>query len=135
MGDYGKLLDNIYEKLNVNKAGSGERFEVPAFDVLNEGKNKTIVKNFKRICDAIRRDPVMLARYLSREVGAPVDIDGERMIIHRRVMGPVLQKRIDFFVKEYVICQQCGKPDTNLVTIERTKMLVCESCGARRPVK
>ena len=135
MDDYKKLLDNIYEKLNVNKAGSGERFEVPIVDALTEGKNKTIVKNFKRICDAIRRDPAMLSRYISREVGAPVDIDGERMIIHRRVMGPLLQKRIDFFVKEYVICQQCCKPYTNLVTIERTNMLVCESCGARRPVK
>jgi translation initiation factor 2 subunit 2 len=135
MENYEKLLDSVYGKLNVQKAGSSERFEVPPLDVLNEGKNKTIVKNFKRICDAIRRDPAMLSRYLSREVGAPVDMDGERLIIHRRVLGPVLQKRLDFFVKEYVICQQCGKPDTNLATIERTKMLVCESCGARRPVK
>jgi translation initiation factor 2 subunit 2 len=77
----------------------------------------------------------MLARYISKEVGAPVDVDGERLIIHRRVMGPVLQKKLEFFIHEYVVCQQCGKPDTNLATIERTKMLICESCGARRPVK
>jgi translation initiation factor 2 subunit 2 len=135
MEDYNKLLENIYSKLQNSKAASGERFELPQFEGLVEGKNKTIIKNFKKICDTIRRDPVMLSKNISKEVGAPVDIDNERLIIHRKVFTIVLQKKLDFFVNEFVICKQCGKPDTNIMNVERTKMLVCESCGARRPVK
>jgi translation initiation factor 2 subunit 2 len=135
MENYDKLLENIYNKLQSSKSTSGERFEIPQFEVLIEGKNKTIIKNFRKVCDTIRRDPVMLSKNISKEVGAPVDIDNERLIIHRKVFPIVLQKKLDFFVNEFVICKQCGKPDTNIATVERTKMLVCESCGARRPVR
>ncbi|HWM52643.1 MAG TPA: translation initiation factor IF-2 subunit beta, partial [Thermoplasmata archaeon] len=42
---------------------SGERFQVPAPDVVIEGKT-TILRNFDDIVGAIRRDPDMVLTYL-----------------------------------------------------------------------
>jgi translation initiation factor 2 subunit 2 len=37
-------------------------------------------------------------------------------------------------MEEYVICSECGLPDTRLVRENRTPMLRCDACGAFRPV-
>jgi len=34
----------------------------------------------------------------------------------------------------YVICSECGLPDTKMTKDGRTLMLECEACGARRPI-
>ena len=128
------MLDNVYSKLP-EKVKSHERFEMPKADIMIEGKNKTIFRNFMSICEKLNRDPQFLAKYLSRELAAPVNIDGQRLIIQRRVAPDLLQKKLERFVKEYVLCWECGKPDTRIVTIEGVRMLICDACGARRAIR
>ena len=38
------------------------------------------------------------------------------------------------YTETYVICSECGLPDTKMVKEDRTLMLECEACGARRPI-
>ncbi|MEK6987289.1 MAG: translation initiation factor IF-2 subunit beta, partial [Candidatus Thermoplasmatota archaeon] len=47
---------------------SGERFQVPAPDIVYEGKT-TILRNFEDIVQAIRLNPDMVLTYLLRELG------------------------------------------------------------------
>jgi len=131
--EYAELLENLYANLP-EKAKQRERFEVPKAEVSIEG-NKTIFKNFMRIAEKLRRDPAFFSKFLSRELASPVEEDGQRLIIQRRVLPDLLQQKIEKFVKLYVICRECGKPDTRIVTIEGVKMLVCEACGARRVIR
>jgi len=132
MEEYEKMLDEAYAKLPEKKS-SDERLEVPKVASFIEG-NKTIVKNFKQICDVMRRQPEMLSKYLSRELAAPVDLNGERLIIQRKVLNELIQSKVDAFVKEYVMCKECRKLDTHIENVSGVKMLICEACGARRPV-
>jgi translation initiation factor 2 subunit 2 len=133
MEEYEKMLEEAYAKLPERKSGGG-RLEVPKVSSFTEG-NKTIFKNFKQICDVIRREPGILSKYLSRELAAPVDISGERLIIQRRVLNELIQSKVDAFIKEYVMCKECGKLDTHIENISGVKTLICEACGARRPVR
>jgi len=132
--EYEKILDSIYENLPKREA-KAERFEMPKFDFFSEG-NKTIIKNFKAVCDKIRRDQAMISKYLSKELAVPVEIKDERLILQRRLMGDMLNKKLEEFVTKYVICKECKKPDTHIEEVgHRMRLLVCEACGARAGIR
>ncbi|MEK6810489.1 MAG: translation initiation factor IF-2 subunit beta [Candidatus Thermoplasmatota archaeon] len=131
--DYEQLLKRA--KAALPKAlSSGERFKVPEADIVVEGKT-TILRNFEDICAAIRRDPNQVLRYLLRELGTAGVQDGRRVVFKGKVTGQQVADRIQSYVDAYVICGECGRPDTHLVKEDRIQMLECEACGARRPVK
>lgn len=133
--NYEQLLDSIYQKLPERSKGTGERFEMPRFDFFTEG-NKTIIKNYKAVTDKIRRDPVFLSKYLSKELAVPLEVSGERLILQRKLTGDMVNKKLEEFVNKYVICKECNRPDTNIVEIGHgVKQLVCEACGARKAIR
>ena len=130
---YEKMLDELYSKLP-EKTQHRERFEMPQVEIRIEG-NKTLFKNFSSIAQKIRRNEEMISKFLSREIAAPVRKEGEMLIVQRKVNRKLLQKKLEIFVKDYVLCFECGKPDTSIMNIEGIKTLVCEACGARRPIR
>lgn len=132
--DYEKLLDKAYAKVPA-KSGTGERFEMPAFETLMQG-NKTIVKNFKIVVEKIRREPEFLIKYLSKELAVPITMEGDKLTLHGKFYDRVLNEKLTNFVNAFVICKECKRPDTKIVGSDRgVKFLVCEACGARAPVK
>ena len=50
-------------------------------------------------------------------------------------MKITLQTLLERYVKEYVICGECGKPDTQLVLETRIMRKRCDACGASISVK
>ncbi|MGV8176265.1 MAG: translation initiation factor IF-2 subunit beta [Candidatus Bilamarchaeaceae archaeon] len=131
--DYDKLLDNVYRNLP-EKLTSGERFEPPKFEIFSEG-NKTIIKNFQVVAEKLRRDKAFLIKYLSKELAAPAVETGDRLVLHTKVNYDTLAKKLEEFISKYVMCKECNRPDTNIKDMGHTKMLVCEACGATRPIK
>ncbi len=135
MKDYNAMLNELYANLPKKKTKKLDRIEVPEVDIFVEGRNTTVWKNFGKIADILRRDREWMAKYFSREFGAPVDIEGDRLIIQRRLLPKIVQKKLELFIKEYVQCHECGKLDTHIAVVEGYKMLICEACGARRVIK
>ncbi len=132
--DYDDLLDKAHKELPED-IGTGERFEIPTLEVFVEG-NKTIIRNFSQILQKIRRTPEHILKYFSKEFAVPATPEGDRLILHRKLNRDLLNKKFTEYVKTYVICEQCGKPDTHIEdTGHRSKVLVCEACGARSAVK
>lgn len=132
--DYESLLDQVYSSLP-EKVTKTERFEMPKFEFFTEG-NKTIIKNFKAVSDKIRRDPAFISKILSKELAVPVDAQGERLILQRKIIGDILNRKLEDFILKFVICKQCNRPDTNVAELGHgLKQLVCESCGARTPIR
>lgn len=131
---YEKLLDRAYS-LMPDKAGSGERFEVPIVDSFTQG-SKTIIKNFSFIAETLRRDKSLLIKFLSKELAVPASLEGKRLVLAGRFNERILNERIQAFTNTYVLCKECKKPDTKLIEAGRgVRTLVCEACGARSPVK
>ncbi len=130
--DYEKLLNTAYESLP-ETVKSGERFEIPKVDVINEGKT-TIIRNFIDVCEKIRRDPKDVLKYLLKELGTAGDIEGRRAVFKSKISEASIQSRFNSYVETYVICSECGRPDTELIRKDRILMLKCDACGAIRPV-
>jgi translation initiation factor 2 subunit 2 len=110
-----------------------ERFELPEMDVLQEGKI-TVLRNFIDITDKLRRDPQHLLQFMLKELGTPGNIEGRRAVFKAKISPQQINDKIQMYTETYVICSECGLPDTKMMKDGRTLMLECEACGARRPI-
>ncbi len=102
--------------------------------MFHEGKN-TIIRNFISITKIINREPMHVYKYLMRELGTAGNIQGERLVLKGRISPSLVQRRIESYINTYVICSECGSPDTELRKEDRVEILVCKACGAMRPVQ
>ncbi|GFO97079.1 translation initiation factor IF-2 subunit beta [groundwater metagenome] len=132
MNDYLANLDRALSKLPEIK-GTGERFVVPEPKLLTEGKT-TVLDNFAVIADKLNRAPEHVFKFFLRELGTAGKREGQRAIFQGKFSSSVFFQLIDAYIKDYVTCSECGRPDTHLVKVERFLALRCDACGAHRPV-
>ena len=133
MESYEKLLEKAYKEVKVVKASS-ERFEIPKVQGMVEGKN-TVITNFKAIADYLRRPIDNLAEFLQKELAASGKIDGDRLILNTKLNSAKVNEKIQMYAKEFVICNECGKPDTEVVPEKGIKFKHCLACGAKSPIR
>jgi translation initiation factor 2 subunit 2 len=130
---YEDLLKKAYSHIS-EKTESSERFVVPEAKAYVEGKT-TILENFAEIADKVRRDKDHLMKYMLGELGTSGKIDGNRAIFNGKFEISLIRMIIKSYVDDYVICSECGKPDTRLVKDDRIQLLRCDACGGHRPVR
>lgn len=132
--EYMKLLDRAFEKAP-NLAAEVSDFKIPKIDFIVQG-NKTIIRNLALLADRARRDPNEMARYMSKELAVPVNVEEQRLIISGKFREDDLNKRVERYFEVYVICRECKKPDSHLDIAGRGMFnFVCEACGARYGIK
>ncbi len=129
---YEELLKKALEKAKTNTAG--ERFEMPKAETMQEG-SRTVLKNFFQIAAALRREEKHLMKYLAKELASPAHTESGRAIFQSSIQQKALQQKLESYAKEYVLCRECGKPDTKILKEGNAATLICEACGARAPVK
>ncbi|MDR3282287.1 MAG: translation initiation factor IF-2 subunit beta [Candidatus Methanoplasma sp.] len=130
--DYFRLLDRAKDVLP-ETIENHERFELPELDILQEGKI-TVLRNFIDVTDKVRRDPQHLLQFLLKELGTPGNIDGRRAVFKAKVAPQNIKEKVETYTETYVICSECGLPDTKMIREDRTLILECEACGARRSI-
>ncbi len=131
---YEQLLDRAFAQLP-SLAAEKSDFKIPEVDSIIQGA-KTIIRNFSQIADVARREPDDIAKYLTRELAAPVSIGDQKLTISTKAQAAVLNDKIRKYFQAFVICKECGKPDTHIEGTQRGyETLVCEACGARYTVK
>ena len=131
---YIKLLDRAYTQLPPGLATGRGRFEIPK-PVCSIVGNRTIVHNFKAICEVLGRDPKFVLRFLSRELATAGFFDGSRAIFQGVFSEETIESIIKTFARDYVICPVCKRPDTKLQKEKRFMFLICEDCGATTSVR
>jgi translation initiation factor 2 subunit 2 len=131
--EYEKLLNKVYEKLP-KKVEEKKRFEVPVAICERQG-SKTVIKNFSDILSTLRRDAAHFSKYLFKELAAPGNVQGNTLVLQRKLYSEMLKKKIEDYVKEFVYCKECREPDTKLKKEGRVFILRCDACGAKYPVR
>jgi translation initiation factor 2 subunit 2 len=133
MEDYEQLLNDAYSKVKKSE-NSGERFEIPKIEGHFEGK-KTILTNFLQIASHLRRNPEHFQKFMLRELAASGQREGDRLILNMTVPSAKINQKVEQYVKEFVLCEQCRKPDTELVKEDRLSFIKCMACGAKHSVR
>ena len=132
MDDYQELLKRA--KSSLPQTQETVRWEVPRANVQVTGK-RTAIKNFMDIAKAVRRDPQHLAKFLFKELAVPGSLESGQLVLQGKFNSEFVSKRIEDYVKEFVLCSECGKPDTQLHRQDRLWTMKCEACGAKKPVR
>ncbi|MEA2070913.1 MAG: translation initiation factor IF-2 subunit beta [Asgard group archaeon] len=133
MSEYKKLLEKAREQLP-DKIFKKTRFKPPKPDISIEG-NRTFIKNWHQIAVALHRDENHLLKFMSRELATSANIENQRAVFAGKHYRSSIMELFQRYLEDYVICPECGKPDTKLVKEDRITFLVCEACGARTSVK
>lgn len=132
MNNYEKLLEEAYK--NVKQVSGTDRFEIPKLSGHFQGK-KTILTNFLQIASYLRRKPEHFQKFLLKELATSGNMEGDRLVLNNKIPSARIINKIQQYAKEFVLCKECGKPDTELIKKDRLMFLHCLACGAQHSVQ
>jgi len=130
--EYEKLLNEAYGKIKPIESKI-DRFEIPKAEGHIEGV-KTIITNFKVICNYVRREPEHVLKFLLGQLATPGVIKGDRLILTRKISSSAINEKIKLYTDTYVLCKECGKPDTEIQKEDRFSFIHCLACGAKKSI-
>lgn len=128
--DYDDMLDRGLDE-TPDIEGSSERFQVSDPDVRQEG-HATVFENFQSVCRDLGRDENHLLKFLQDELGTSAHIDeSERARLTGDFDESRIRDAIDAYAERFVLCSECGLPDTDIEREQGADILKCAACGAR----
>jgi len=112
------------------------RYKMPELEAKVESRGngiKTVIVNLADIAKALARPTTYPIRYIGYTLGALVDINEStnRYIVNGKHSEEDLSALLDGFIDKYVLCKQCGNPETILSVSkdQSTLRLKCKACG------
>jgi translation initiation factor 2 subunit 2 len=133
MENYEELLNKAYEKIKPI-SHSGERFEIPKIEGHLEG-TKTILTNVPSIASYLRRNPEHFLKFLLKELATSGTMKNSVVVLQRKINSQKINEKIEEYVKEFVLCKECQKPDTELTKDKGFLFMHCLACGAKHSVR
>ncbi len=131
--NYSELLKKAKKGLPEVKKESS-RFEFPKAVVEVIGRQTTI-RNLSDIAKALRRDPKHIVKFLLKELAIPGNMTGSELVLQGKIYESMVKKKLEDYIKEFVLCKECGKADTVVEKKADALMVKCEACGASRPLQ
>ena len=136
---YEELLDRVVDLLQANNPDLIEKkrtkIKPPQLQLLSS--KKTLWVNFQEICSMMQRDPQHVYQFFMAELGTEGSIDGnQRLIIRGRYLAKYIESLLRKYVLEYVTCEMCRSPSTDLIRDQRSRLYLCHcrECGSQRSV-
>lgn len=132
--DYEKLLEKAKKDMP-EAALEKERFEIPKIIGHLQG-NRTVLSNFIQIANLFGRTPEHMLKFILKEIAAPGEIKKSgSVMIGTKVSASKINEKIKKYAHEFVLCPECGKPDTKIVKEGNINCLRCLACGSKKAVK
>ena len=126
--NYDKLLTRIYMALP-KKTLEKERFELPKAISMIQGK-QTIWQNFVKVAKDLNRDHQQLYKFVMKEISTSSTISNQALILNGVFDNHKINLILDKYIKNFVLCSECKKPDTEIAIQNNVKILKCSACGA-----
>lgn len=130
--DYEALLARGRKSLPED-TDKGERFNIPNIKGHLQG-NKTIISNFGQIATTLQRPKELLVKYLEKQMATKGMVEGTFVIFNTKLSAKKINERVTQFADQFVICKECGKPDTKLSKDTGIFFVRCSACGAKYSV-
>ncbi len=130
--DYEALLKRGKKELP-EIASHEERFNIPKVKGHVQG-NKTIIGNFMQIASALGRKPEHVLKFVLKELATPGEFKKSFVIFGTKLSASKINDKITQYADTFVICKECGKPDTKLTKETNIYYLRCQACGAKHTI-
>jgi translation initiation factor 2 beta subunit (eIF-2beta)/eIF-5 len=103
------------------------RYKMHEISVTHE-TSKTVMQNLEQISKELSRSPILILKFLSIHFGCNT-ITGKKYALNGNYSLDEIQDAIYDFIKHFVLCEECGNPETEFIydiSLKRS----CNSCGA-----
>ena len=115
------------------------RYKMPAVYGKIEGSGngiKTAIPNISEVSTSLHRSPGEVNKFFGTELGAQsrYAADTDRAIVNGAHTDAVLQELIHKYIEKFVLCPNCGLPETNYKIKNETIYHKCAACGAKEMV-
>lgn len=132
--EYDELLERAHKALPETALTKTERFEVENVKGHLQG-NKTVISNFLQITTQINRPREHILKFILKELAAPGEIRNGLLVLGTKIPASRINEKIRAYIVKFVMCPECGKPDTQLVKEGSITFKKCMACGAKAAVK
>lgn len=115
------------------------RYKMPTVVGKIEGKGngiKTVIVNIGDLATALNRDPQEVNKFFGCEMGAQTTFNEDTMkaIVNGAHTDPKLQDCVHKYVEKFVLCPNCGLPETVYSIKQGCIWHKCAACGAKEMV-
>jgi translation initiation factor 5 len=112
------------------------RYKMPAVFGKIEGSGngiKTAIPNITDVGLSLHRQPGEVAKFFGPELGAQTrySLETDRAIVNGAHTDQVLQDLINRYVEKFVLCPNCGLPETEYKIKNDAIYHKCAACGAK----
>lgn len=103
------------------------RYKMPEV-ISNHETSRTVIQNIDQIAKSLSRNPSHILKFLSINFGCTC-VFGPKYALNGNYDSNKIQEGIYEFIKLFVLCEECGNPETKFI-FEGSLKRSCNSCGA-----
>jgi len=115
------------------------RYKMPTVFGKLEGRgngSKTVIPNITAVGLSLHRDPGEVNKFFGCELGAQITYNAEtdRAVVNGHHTDKALQEMIHKYIEAFVVCPNCGLPETEYKIKSGVIFHKCAACGAKEMV-
>lgn len=115
------------------------RYKMPVVYGKIEGRGngiKTVIPNITELANSLHRTPAEVNKFFGCELGAQTSYSGDidRAIVNGAHNDASLQSLIHKYIELFVLCPQCGLPETEYKIKNSCIFHKCAACGSKEMV-
>lgn len=96
-------------------------------------KGRTYLVNIREIADKFNYRSTHLIKFLAIEMSCASNLNHEWLSGKQPI--DKLEKALDLFTKDLVLCRSCQSPDTQYFLERKKSMKICRACGVVKKVR
>ncbi|RME53169.1 translation initiation factor IF-2 subunit beta [Candidatus Woesearchaeota archaeon] len=131
--DYEELLKRAKAVLP-DDVEETQRFSIPKVKGHVQGQ-KTVINNFEAIAKHLGRKPQHLLKFLQKELATPGEIIKQSVVFGSKLSASKVNEKIEKYADTFVLCKECGKPETKLSKEAGVIIMTCQACGAKHSIR
>lgn len=115
------------------------RYKMPLVFGKVEGRGngiKTVIPNISEVSLSLHRDAGEVNKFFGCELGAQTtySVENDRAVVNGSHTDNALQSMIHKYIESFVLCPQCGLPETHYKIKDGCIYHKCAACGAKEMV-
>lgn len=115
------------------------RYKMPTVFGKLEGRgngSKTVIPNITAVGLSLHRDPGEVNKFFGCELGAQTtyNVETDRAVVNGHHTDKALQEMIHKYIEAFVVCPNCGLPETEYKIKSGVIFHKCVACGAKEMV-
>lgn len=106
------------------------RYKMPSISIKIE-TNQTVLNNLVDIGTSLNTKEEYLIKFLSEDLGTNVIVKNKKISLNGIFDKKTIQESIYKFIDNYIICEGCGNPETEMYLKKDYIKTECKACGKK----